>query len=70
MAAVIDFLFARPILNNRQLASGLSIPFKTAGQYIEKLVQAGILRETTGYARNRIFRADEISRTVEGTEKQ
>jgi len=68
MAAVIDFLFARPILNNRQLASGLNIPFKTAGQYIEKLVQAGILRETTGYARNRIFRADEILRAVEGIE--
>ncbi|MBN2116527.1 MAG: Fic family protein [Anaerolineales bacterium] len=66
MAAVIDFLFARPILTNRQLASGLNIPFKTAGQYIEKLVQAGILRETTGYARNRIFRADQILRIVEG----
>jgi Fic family protein len=66
MAAVIDFLFARPILTNRQLASGLTIPFKTAGQYIEKLVQAGILRETTGYARNRIFQADEILQAVEG----
>ena len=70
MAAVIDFSFARPILTNRQLASGLNMPFKTAGQYIEKLVQAGILRETTGYARNRIFRADEILRAVEGIEKQ
>jgi hypothetical protein len=68
MAAVIDFLFARPILNNLQLASWLNIPFKTAGQYIEKLVQAGILRETTGYTRNRIFRSDEILRAVEGIE--
>jgi Fic family protein len=66
MGAVIDFLFARPILTNRQLASGLNIPFKTAGQYIEKLVQAGILRETTGYTRNRVFRADDILRAVEG----
>ena len=70
MAAVIDFLFARPILTNRQLASGLNIPFKTAGEYIEKLVQVGILKETTGYARNRVFRADEILRAVEGMEKQ
>ena len=60
------FLFARPIFTNRQLAAELNIPFKTAGQYIEKLIQAGILRETTGYARNRIFRADEILRAVEG----
>lgn len=43
MAVVINFLFARPIFTNRQLASGLNIPFKTAGQYIEKLVRAGIL---------------------------
>jgi len=70
MAAVIDFLFARPILTNRQLAAGLNIPFKTAGKYIEKLVQAGILRETTGYTRNRIFRADEVLRAVEGIENE
>jgi Fic family protein len=68
MAAVVDFLFARPIFTNRQLATELNIPFKTAGQYIEKLIQAGILRETTGYVRNRIFRADEILRAVEGLE--
>lgn len=68
MAVVIDFLFARPIFTNRQLASGLNIPFKTAGQYIEKLVRAGILKETTGYARNRVFRADEILKAVEGLE--
>jgi hypothetical protein len=47
-----------------------SCGFEYEEQYIEKLVQAGILRETTGYARNRIFRADEILRAVEGLEKQ
>jgi Fic family protein len=36
------------------------MPFKTSRQYIEKLVQAGILREITGYARNQVYRADEI----------
>ena len=60
MAAVVDFLFCRPIFNTKQLADGLEIPFKTSRQYIEKLVQAGILREITGYARNKIFRTDEI----------
>ena len=68
MAAVVDFLFARPLFTNRQLSTELKIPFKTAGQYIEKLIQAGILRETTGYARNRVFQADEILRAVEGLE--
>ena len=60
MAAVIDFLFSRPILSVRQTSDGLGIPFKTARDYLAKLEQAGMLREITGYARNRIFQADEI----------
>ena len=60
MAAVIDFLFSRPILSVRQTSDGLSIPFKTARDYLAKLEQAGMLREITGYARNRIFQSDEI----------
>jgi Fic family protein len=65
MAAVIDFLFGRPIFNAKQLAEGLNMPFKTSRQYIEKLVQAGILREITGYARNQIYRADEVFRAID-----
>ena len=65
MAAVVDFLFGCPIFNTKQLAEGLEIPFKTSRQYIEKLVQAGILREITGYARNQIYRADEIFSTLD-----
>lgn len=60
MSAVVDFLFTRPILSVRQASDGLGIPFKTARNYIEKLVQGGQLREITGYARNRIYQADEI----------
>jgi Fic family protein len=60
MAAVVDFLFGRPIFNAKQLAEGVNMPFKTARQYIEKLVQAGVLREITGNARNQIYRADEV----------
>jgi Fic family protein len=66
MSAVMDFLFSRPILSVRQVADGLDIPFKTAQDYIEKLVQAGVLREITGYARNRIFQSDEILKAVQG----
>jgi hypothetical protein len=66
MSAVIDFPFMRPIFTNRQLDFGLKIPFKTAGQYVEKLIHEGIFRETTGYARNRIFRANEILQALEG----
>jgi len=65
MAAAVDFLFGRPIFNAKQLAEGLNMPFKTSRQYIEKLVQAGILREITGYARNQIYRADEIFNAID-----
>ncbi len=60
MGAVIDFLFARPILSAKQLADSVGMPFKTARQYIEKLTKAAILREVTGNARNQIYCADEI----------
>lgn len=63
-----NFLFARPTFTHRQPVDNLNIPFKTARQYIEKLVQSGILKETTGYARNRVFQAGEILQVVEGLE--
>jgi hypothetical protein len=37
MSLVIDFLFILPIFTNRQLASGLEIPFKSPAEYIGKL---------------------------------
>jgi DNA-binding Lrp family transcriptional regulator len=68
MSAVVDFLFTRPILSVRQTADELGIPFKTARDYIQKLVQTGLLREITGYTRNRIYQADEIFRVVQGSD--
>jgi Fic family protein len=68
MAAVVDFIFSRPILSARQTSIGLGVPFKTAGDYIEKLVRAGVLHEITGYARNRIYQSDEIMKAIQGTD--
>lgn len=66
MAAIVDFVFTRPVFSARQLAEGLAIPFKTAQAYLEKLVSAGFLREITGFSRNRIYQADEILNAVQG----
>jgi len=68
MGTVVDFLFGRPIFTAKQLSEGMDMPFKTARQYIEKLVQAGIVREVTGYARNQIYRADEVFKALDGIE--
>ncbi len=69
MGAVLDFLFARPILSAKQLAESVGMPFKTARQYIEKLAKAGILREVTGNARNQIYRADEIFSVMDNVQE-
>jgi len=60
MAAVIDFIFSRPILSIKQLETALDMPYMAAKRYVEKLVDANVLQETIGYARNRIFQANEI----------
>jgi Fic family protein len=65
MAAVIDFLFSRPILSVKQISNELGIPIKTAGDYIDLLERAGILHEMTGNSRNRVFQADEILRALQ-----
>ena len=61
----LDVLFQRPILNIRQLETALEVPYRTAQRYVERLVEIDILREVTGQARNRIYRADEILKVLE-----
>ncbi len=69
MSAILDFLFIRPIFSAKQLAESVNMPFKTARQYIEKLVQAGLLREITGNARNQIYRADEVFNAIDNIQE-
>jgi len=68
MSGMIDFLFSQPIVSVKQVSDGLVIPKKTAQDYLEKLQRAGVLREITGYARNRLFQADEIFNALLGIE--
>lgn len=60
MHKIVDYLFVHPIFTIGQLSSDLEIPFRTAGDYVDKLISAGILQETTGRTRNRIFQANGI----------
>jgi Fic family protein len=50
----------------RRLEGEPGTTFAAAKRYIEKLVEAGVLQEVTGHARNRIFRAHEIYKALEG----
>ena len=62
---VVDLLFAQPILTIRQVEAALDIDFTTAQRYVNQLEGAGLLREITGQARNRIYRADEVLRVID-----
>lgn len=65
MNAVIDFMFSRPILTLWQLETALDIPCMAAKRYVDKMVDAGILKELTGYTRNQVFMAHEVFRALE-----
>ena len=62
----VDFVIGHPVLTITQLQIGLELKdFKTAQRYISKLQAVGILTETTGKSRYRLFRANEILKVIE-----
>ncbi|MFN2185035.1 MAG: Fic family protein [Anaerolineae bacterium] len=62
---VVDLLFARPMVTMPQIAEALNVNYATATRYISHLENAAILREVTGQARNRVYRADEVLAAIE-----
>lgn len=57
---LVDRLFEQPAITISGAREALEVSSRAAALNVEKLVKAGILREVTGRARNRIFVADEI----------
>jgi Fic family protein len=51
----LDILFDQPVINVPTLARRLNVTFAAANGMAERLVEAGILSETTGQRRNRRF---------------
>jgi len=63
---LVNFLFEYPIVTIKQVQNGLELTdYKMAQRYILKLQEAGIVSEITGKSRNRLFRANEILKTLE-----
>ena len=52
---VFEYLEANPIIEIRKTADALSITFNTASSAVKRLVDAGILVQTTNVSRNRTF---------------
>jgi Fic family protein len=57
---VADLLTRRPVVNAALLAEELGIDATNAHRYLTPLVEAGILVETTGGPRNRVWRSPEV----------
>ncbi len=56
-----DYVFTRPVITINGLAEALQeVDYRAASRYIQILEEAGILREITGRARNRVYQADAI----------
>jgi len=62
---LIDHLFSQPIFTIPQISEMLDVNYPSAQRYVNHLETAGIVREITGQARNRVYQADEILAAIE-----
>jgi Fic family protein len=63
--ALIDELFASPIITVTHAEKKLAVTYPAANNNIAKLVAEGILRETTKKQRNRVYVADAILKLLD-----
>lgn len=59
---LLEYLYSQPIINTKQTAEKLDITSPTAHLIIKKFQEVGILKEITGFKRNRLFVFDEYLR--------
>lgn len=53
---LLDYLFEQPLITVRVVEKRLQSSYVTAGKLVDQLVELGMLREITGYQRNRRYR--------------
>ena len=56
---LFDYVEQYPIIDIKRTAAALGISFNTTSAAVNKLVEAGILKETTNASRNRVFSYEE-----------
>lgn len=59
LRAVFDYIEQYPIIDIKRTAKELEISYNTVATAVKKLVEFGILQETTNAARNRVFSYEE-----------
>lgn len=64
--ALLDRLYRQPIVNSAWVERELEVAKATANKLLVRMEDAGVLRETTGFRRNRLFRYDEYIDLFDG----
>lgn len=52
---LLDYLFTQPVITAQQVAEALNISLVSAYKLLDDFLRTGILTETTGFKRNRLF---------------
>ena len=52
---LLQHMYATPIVNARLVEKELDISFSSANRLLKSLAELGVLKETTGFSRNRLF---------------
>ena len=52
---LLQLMYATPIVSVRSVETELNISFSSANRLLKSLTELGVLKETTGYSRNRLF---------------
>ena len=58
---LLDVLLRRPVIDSDTVAAELGINIGNVGRTVQPLVEAGILREFTGFNRNRMWHVKEVT---------
>jgi Fic family protein len=65
---LLDYLFEQPLVTIRMVERRLDCSYRAATKHVRRLVEDGLLRETTGYQRNRRYRFDPYLALFESAE--
>ena len=63
---LVEELFGSPFITVKRAAEVMQVSPKSAGQIVRQFEELGMLRETTGQARYRVYCADEILELLDG----
>ena len=65
---LLDYLFEQPLVSIPMIQKRLGCGFPTASKYVDQFVEEGLLRELTGFQRNRRYRFDPYLALFEATD--